>query len=399
MIKPLKDCTIALVGPIETNSFLDILQLPENQPYPKGLGGSPVNLMALELHKRGYNLLLCSEDPAVEDEVILQGERLKIRFVHCRKRPARSFFAQESKWMTKVLIQEQPDIVHAHWTYEFALAAEASGLPHLITAHDAPINVLKLNFIPFRIARTLMAYVAVWKAKHLSAVSPYVAEHLKKYLFYRKPITIIPNGMPDEVFNRIKPPKKEDTPLTFATILVGWSGYKNGEAAIKAFSILYKKNPDCRLIMFGAGHGIGEEAEQWAKNLDINHGIEFVGQIAYEELIARLSNEVDILVHPALEEAQPMSLIEAMAIGIPVIAGRNSGGVPWTLDNGNAGMLVDVSNPEEIATAMLDLTGDIDKRKQIGLAGLEQARKKFHISVVTDAYLKAYQSILSGTAQ
>jgi glycosyltransferase involved in cell wall biosynthesis len=397
MIKPLKDCTIALVGPIETASFLEILHLPDEQPYPKGLGGSPVNLMALELHQRGYNLLLCSVDPSVEDEITLQGERLKIRFGNYRKRPARDFFAHESKWMTKALLQEQPDIVHAHWTYEFALAAMASELPYLVTAHDAPINVLKLNFIPYRIARTLMAYFAVWKAKHLSAVSPYVAEHLKKYLFYRKSITIIPNGMPDKVFNRIKTLKKEDPPITFATILVGWSGYKNGEAAIEAFSILLKNKPDCRLIMFGAGHGAGEAAEQWAKNRHISQGIEFAGQIAYEALTTRLANEVDILVHPALEEAQPMSLIESMAMGIPVIAGKNSGGVPWTLDNGNAGILVDVSKPEEIANAMLELASDTDKRKQIELAGLEQAKQKFHIRTVTDAYLNAYQTILSGS--
>ena len=88
-----KDCIIALVGPIETASFLEILHLPDDQSYPKGLGGSPVNLMALELHKRGYNLLLCSVDPSVEDEITLQGERLKIRFGACRKRPARDFFA------------------------------------------------------------------------------------------------------------------------------------------------------------------------------------------------------------------------------------------------------------------------------------------------------------------
>ena len=94
-----------------------------------------------------------------------------------------------------------------------------------------------------------------------------------------------------------------------------------------------------------------------------------------------------------------MSLIEAMAMGIPVIAGKYSGGVPWTLDNGNAGIMVDVSKPEEIANAMLDLVTDTDKRKQIGLAGLEQAKKSFHISVVTDAYLNAYHKILSGTDQ
>jgi len=395
MKKALKDCTIALVGPIETAEFLDILRLPANQPYPKGTGGSPVNLLALELHKRGYNLLLCSEDPTVADEVTLQGERLNIRYVHCRERPARTFFREESKRMTKVLLEENPDFIHAHWTYEYALAAEATGIPCLITSHDAPINVLKLNFIPFRIARTFMAYVAVWKARHLSSVAPYVAAHLKKYLFYRKPITIIPNGMPEKFFNRVRADKNPDSPLTFASILVGWSGRKNTEAAIQAFSLFKKQRPDSRLIIFGGGHGPGEAAEQWAKALGIEQGVEFAGHIAYAELVERLSNEVDVLVHPALEEAQPMSLIEAMSLSIPVIAGKNSGGVPWTLENGAAGVLVDVTKPEEIAAAMLDLSSNIVKRKQIGLAGYEQARKKFHISVVTDAYLELYQAILS----
>lgn len=395
MKKALKDCTIALVGPIETENFLDILKLPQGQPYPKGLGGSPVNLLALELHKRGYNLLLCSEDPMVEDEACLQGERLKIRFVHYRPRPARSFFREESARMAKVLLEEQPDFIHAHWTYEFALAAEATGIPQLITAHDAPLNVLKYNFIPFRIARTLMAYVAVARASNLSAVAPYVAAHLKKFLFYRKPITIIPNGMPDQIFNRSRPPKPADAPIVFASILVGWSGRKNGEAALLAFALVRKRYPDARLLMFGDCHGPGQEAEQWARRHDLQHGVEFAGHLPYQQLIARLSREVDILVHPALEEAQPMSLIEAMAMGIPVIAGKNSGGVPWTLDNGAAGMLVDVTQPQEMAAAMLlRLADDPAERLRLGEAGRSKARNTFHISVVTDAYVDCYQKIL-----
>lgn len=395
MIKNLKDGTIALVGPIETETFLDILNLPLDQSYPKGIGGSPVNLLAIELHKRGYKILLCSVDPTVKDQLTLEGDRLKIRFINYTQKPARNFFRQETQGLTEILLAEKPDFVHAHWTYEFALAAEAAGFPYLITAHDAPINVLKLNFIPYRMVRTLMAYRAVWKAKHLSAVAPYVAAHLKKFLFYNRPITIIPNGMPDKLFNRNKPAKGVDSTLVFAAILVGWSGRKNGEAAIQAFSLLKQDYPDAKLIMFGDGHAVGEEAQLWAIKMGIADDIEFVGQIAYAKLIERLTNEVDILVHPALEEAQPMSLIECMAMGIPVIAGKFSGGVPWTLDNGKAGVLVDVTMPTEIANAMLELAKDKVKREQIGQAGIEQARKKFHISVVTDAYIETYESILS----
>jgi glycosyltransferase involved in cell wall biosynthesis len=396
MIKKPFDITIGLMGPIETKSYLDILNNPDEQAHPKGIGGSPVNLLARELHQRGYNVILYSLDPTVEKGVTIKGERLTIYFGPYGPKRARNFFAKEIKWLTQAVLKDPPDIIHAHWTYEFALAAQATGVPHLITAHDAPFNILKLNFIPYRIVRTLLACKAIWRTKHLSAVSPYVAEHLKNYLFYRRPIRVIPNGMPKNIFNRVKLPKPAEAPVTFATILTSWSGRKNGEAAIQAFAELRKKLPHSRLMMFGPGHGINQEAEQWAKVYGMETGIEFHGQTPYNELMDILCNEVDILVHPALEEAQPMSLIEAMAIGIPVIAGQNSGGVPWTLNNGKAGILLDITQPVQIAEAMLELANDHHERYRIGYLGQEFAKQRFHIDVVTEAYLQAYKDILKG---
>lgn len=388
--------TIGLVGPIETAAFQDILPPSGDQPYPKGLGGSPVNLMARELYRRGYNLILYSLDRDIKTEVTIKAERLTIHFGPYRRRRALDFFAAEIKYLAQAMQKNPPDFLHAHWTYEFALAAQATKLPHLVTSHDVPFNVLKFDHSPYRIIRTLMGCKAIWRTRYLSAVAPYVAENLKKQLFYRHPIKVIPNGMPDAIFNRQKPSKPADAPITFATILVGWSGRKNGEAAIEAFALARKRLPNCRLIMFGSGHGANEEAELWAKNKGLHEGIEFAGQLPYEKLIQRISNEVDILVHPAQEEAQPMALIEPMAMGIPVIAGQSSGGVPWTLDNGKAGTLVDITQPEQIARAMRELASDREERQRIGLAGMALAKQRFHISVVTDAYLQAYQNILNG---
>ncbi len=383
------------MGPIETAAFQDLLPPPGDQPYPKGLGGVPVNLLARELHQRGYNVILFSLDVSVDTEVTIKGERLTIHFGPFRTKRARDFFSQEIKWLTQTVLKNPPDFLHAHWTYEYALAAQATGLPHLVTAHDAPFNILKLNFIPYRIARTLMACKAIWKARYLSVVSPYVADHLKKWMCYRRPTRVITNGLPESTFNRIRPIKPSDAPLTFATILVGWSGRKNGEAAIQAFALLHKTRPDCRLLMFGGGHGVDEPAEQWTKNQGLQEGIEFVGQLPYEQLMQRLCNEVDIVVHPALEESQGMAMIEPMAMGIPVIGGQSSGAVSWTLDNGKAGILVDITQPEQIASAMLQLANDSDERQRIGQAGLAHAKERFHIRVITDAYLQAYQDILA----
>jgi glycosyltransferase involved in cell wall biosynthesis len=201
--------------------------------------------------------------------------------------------------------------------------------------------------------------------------------------------------MPDALFKRIKPVKPDNAPIIFATVLSGWSGLKNSELAIQAFALVHKKQPHSKLIMFGAGHGVNEVGEQWARAQGIQEGVEFAGLLPYSQLIERLCNEVDILVHPALEEAQPMSLIEAMATGIPVIGGQSSGGVPWTLDDGKAGILVDITQPEQIAAAMLKLAEDSTERQRVGQAGLALAKQRFHIRVVADAYLQAYQDILT----
>lgn len=397
MTIPSNITTIGLLGGIETAAFQDLLPPSDSQPYPKGLGGSPVNLLARELHRRGYSLVIYTLDPSVEQQITLQGERLTIHFGPYRQKRARDFFAEEIRWLKNAVRQHPTDILHAHWTYEFALAAQATGLPVLVTAHDAPLNILRLNFIPYRIIRTLMACRAIWKSRYISVVSPYVADHLRNCLFYRRSTRVISNGLPDAIFNRVKPPRPANAPFTFATILVGWSGRKNGEAAIQAFAILRNSHPDCRLLMFGSGHGLEDPAYAWAKSLNLEHGIEFAGQLPYQDLMQRVCNEVDAVVHPALEESQGMALIEPMAMGIPVIGGKAAGAVPWTLDNGRAGLLVDVTRPEEIAAAMSQLITETAERQQLIEAGLAHVKKCFHISAVTDAYLQAYQDILEGT--
>ena len=147
--------------------------------------------------------------------------------------------------------------------------------------------------------------------------------------------------------------------------------------------------------MFGAGHDPGGPAELWAREQGLADGIEFAGSVAYEILQNRISKECDILVHPAVEEAQGMAIIEALAKGIPVIGGESIGGVPWTLDFGEAGMLVDVRSPEKVAAAMLKLAQDSELRQRLSEAGYRKARGQFSIEAVADAYERKYEGILN----
>jgi glycosyltransferase involved in cell wall biosynthesis len=389
--------TLGMTGPINVADFREFINPGEwRDDLPKGQGGTPVNLLCRELLKRGQKLVVFSCDAAVKDEVILQGDKLRLCIGPTGVRPARNFFRLERDYLQRAIAREKPDIIHAQWTYEYAMPVQNSGIPHVITAHDAPINILRHNFIPYRIARTLMAYRVISRAKRIVSVSPYVAEHLRRFMFYRGAQEVIPNGMPDQVFTGEAAERSHDRPFTFATILVGWGGYKNGHVAIEGFSLIRKHYPNARLIMFGAAHEAGGQAEQWARSRGLEQGIEFVGQVPYNALMARLEAEVDVLVHPALEEAQPMAIIEAMARRIPVIGGKTSGGVPWTLDVGRAGILVDVRSPDQVATAMQRLITDPVLRQDLAERGQALARERFHISAVADAWQTVYAQLAEG---
>jgi len=124
-------------------------------------------------------------------------------------------------------------------------------------------------------------------------------------------------------------------------------------------------------------------------------GIEFAGSVTYETLQNRIRNECDILVHPALEEAQGMAIIEALAKAVPVIGGDSVGGVPWTLDFGEAGLLVDVRSPEAVAAAMLKLAQNSGLCKRFSEAGYKRAHRHFSIEAVADAYEMKYKEILN----
>jgi glycosyltransferase involved in cell wall biosynthesis len=109
-----------------------------------------------------------------------------------------------------------------------------------------------------------------------------------------------------------------------------------------------------------------------------------------------LAEEADAVVHPSLEESFGWPLIEAMAQGLPVIAGKSSGGVSEVVQDGRTAILVDVRSPEALAQAMADLAQQPVLRANLGMEGLRCARQTFHLQTVLAQYRETYDQILGG---
>ncbi|MCZ7562814.1 MAG: glycosyltransferase [Burkholderiales bacterium] len=93
------------------------------------------------------------------------------------------------------------------------------------------------------------------------------------------------------------------------------------------------------------------------------------------------------LLHPSRGEACSMAIAEAMSLGLPVIAGRRTDGVGWQLDQGRAGVLVDVNDARDIARGIEAATADFAIWLEMSAAARRRARELFSIDRVVDEYL------------
>jgi glycosyltransferase involved in cell wall biosynthesis len=160
-------------------------------------------------------------------------------------------------------------------------------------------------------------------------------------------------------------------------------------ALLEAFGRLRgRRGESVRLRVAGGGTSEGEALHQWARDHRLLAGVEFLGRVNPADVPDYLTS-LDVFVHPSLEESFGMVIVEAMAAHIPVIGGASSGAVPWVLDNGAAGRLVDVRRPDALADAMESLL-DAGARHRLAVSGRRRA-DDFSMSVVAEQYVEEYR--------
>lgn len=147
---------------------------------------------------------------------------------------------------------------------------------------------------------------------------------------------------------------------------------------LRAWAQVAPRHPGAKLVMAGAGEI--ERGRALAAELGIAASVEFPGWVVGEAK-DRLLAEATVFTLPSHAEAMPMSVLEAMAAGVPVVA-SSVGGVPWALDEGRAGVLVPPSNVEALAAALDRLLADAAERKRLAVAGLTRVAGTFAASVV-----------------
>ena len=165
---------------------------------------------------------------------------------------------------------------------------------------------------------------------------------------------------------------------------------KSPDVLLRSSKKTLEQHPDATLL-FG-GDGYPERYEALARELGIADRCEFLGWITGEDK-ERLFERAGIYCLPSKNEGMPMSVLEAMAHGVPTIA-TPVGGVPQVIEDGVNGFLMPVDDEERLSELLCNLMDSQDLRTSIGSAGRETISDHFNIERNVEELVRLYGELM-----
>lgn len=236
----------------------------------------------------------------------------------------------------------------------------------------------------FEIAqRKLAPFLAKFSLKNadkIRAVAQYLADEAKKTA-PQKPYFIFPTFTDLDLFLR-EAESGTDKFILFAGQL---EKVKGVEYLIEAFAELANDFPDFKLIIAGDGSELSNLRLQ-VSNFKLQEKVEFKGRLSLRET-KDIMKKCRCLVLPSLSEGLPRVLLEAMALGKPVV-GSAVGGIPELIKDRENGFLFEKGNVDDLAKKLKILLADKDLAVEMGRIGRSFVRENFSNEKYTENYLK-----------
>lgn len=279
----------------------------------------------------------------------------------------------------KVLNVYKPDVVHSHlsgaiYSYPWFLFHKTRLLHTLHTVPEKEFSKFIQKFLKF--------YYKIGKAK-LVTVSP--VNHLSASQYYglsEKKVGMIFNPVNLNKYYKNSIPKKD-----FTFINVGrQDGNKNQKLIISAMSEILKENDNIKLILVGDGDK-NQDLRKLSRELDIESQIIFTGITKDVETYLAMS---DVYIQSSRYEGLPLSILEAMAAGLPIISTK-VGGISDIVTNN--GILIPDNNITELTRAMKKLIENRNLRETMSENSIKNV-KKYDSSIMADKYCELYEELI-----
>jgi glycosyltransferase involved in cell wall biosynthesis len=268
----------------------------------------------------------------------------------------------------------RPNVVHVNTIYALpeALIARLLGFPVVLHIHDIPPSTLKTRLTTRAAGRLANEVVAC------SAAAVRGFEDLS----HRRSCHVVYNGVPATAVVR-----SESTPLVVG--MVGTIQRRKGtDLFVAAAKALHRLRPELRFVVLGSEGGEKERAFIESVRDDakpLGDAFTFATARDVPDAIRRWA----VFVLPSREDPFPLAILEALEVGLPIVATR-VGGIPEQIEHEVSGYLVEPESPEALVEVVSDLLADAEKRWTIGLAAAQGARA-FSLTSQAVGLVRAYR--------
>ena len=281
-----------------------------------------------------------------------------------------------------------PDIVHAHYLSDNGLFGALAGFhPFVVSAWGTDVY----DYPRRSWSRACVIKYILKKADRVLSTSHVMAGELARYTD-KKQIPVTPFGVDMTLFKRF--PKKHQETDGFVFGIVKTLEYGYGiDTLIDAFALLCKRRPDLNLCLRIVGEGSEREKLQLqAINWGLAEKIIFEGKVVHDHLPEVISS-FDVFVALSRAESFGVAVVEAMAVGCPVVV-SDAPGFTEIVKSGESGLIVERENPQQASEAMETLVNDETLRVTLAQNGEKRVRELYDWDKNVEDMIEIYQEIM-----
>lgn len=300
----------------------------------------------------------------------------------------------------------KPDIVHSYLDMPNCTAGCAAILAdvpaHLASFHSLDPATLQNSWEGQ--THALYRYLLLHGRPHFEACSRASVQHYARWLdIAPEAIAYTPNGLDPAAYLLPTPQAGKafrkahgiapDAPVLLT--LSRFAPYKAPESIVDIYSRVYAQRPDCHFLVAGTGMAEDEAMGDLVKERGVGSLMHLLG---LQHDVAPLFACSDIFLLPSRVEGFPISIMEAMATGLPVVA-SNVGGIPDLVRHGEDGFLHDPQDVVGMAHSVAALLADAGLRARLGARARQRIVQEFSLRKLGDRVHKRYQEMLAGTGR
>jgi glycosyltransferase involved in cell wall biosynthesis len=354
-------------------------------------GGAQVHVLRLALSmRRDFDIAVATgEEGFLTKEC--RNSQIPVYVIPYLSREIRPIADTRAFWAIQALIRRlQPDLIHAH-TFKAGflgrLASRVQRVPSIYTIHTWLFGTPALPRLWSALGPPCERAAANWceRVITVSNTGAHLAEH--HHLAPQSKIVVIPNGIPDCA-------ERAELGSSIPTVVImvaRFSQIKEHDVLLRAFATI-RRGTRLRLVGDGPTRA---HCERLAQELGIQDRVDFLGD---RDDVGSLLARSDVFVLASKFEMSPISILEAMRAGLPVIA-SNSGGAREAVVDGETGFLVPAGSVEALAEALARVADDYELRVRLGRAARQRFEESFLCARQEALIRSVYVNVLFGSGR